>query len=458
MQRFVLVDHSVVSVGGHHLEYADHVLSTAADMGYEPILVSNRAATDVGGAGFRLHPIYRHGVWGFIAFPKLYGALKALERTFGRRGGARDALAATHDNNTTAGIWTNVKSSIMHFYDKRRRVTFAQDTVRLLDRLGVRTGDVFFLPTLGSVELHALLDVFSQRADAKHAQWHLLFRRDISVDSRSAAETRRMCQALARVRTTFADWPIHFYTDTEELSAAYAALDQVPFQTLPIPHTRPKRDSNTGRKNGLRIAYIGDARVEKGFHRLPVIVDALSRRAAGGERLRFVFQANYGTPNREQQVVAAQAALQRWIPDLVELITEPLTSEQYWDMLAASDIVLLPYEPQAYRARSSGIFVEALAVGRPVIVPAGTWMATQLSTIQGGSQSGTEPAQDEIGLIYNDVTEVPELLSHMIAHYATFRRHAEAFAPQWRARHNSLRLISMLSENTAGELQPGSAL
>ncbi|MFQ5412007.1 MAG: hypothetical protein ACE5EC_06905, partial [Phycisphaerae bacterium] len=41
--RFILIDHSIKGFGGHHYEYAVHVLQAARDLGFEPVLVVNRA-------------------------------------------------------------------------------------------------------------------------------------------------------------------------------------------------------------------------------------------------------------------------------------------------------------------------------------------------------------------------------------------------------------------------------
>ena len=46
-------------------------------------------------------------------------------------------------------------------------------------------------------------------------------------------------------------------------------------------------------------------------------------------------------------------------------------------MIAAADFLLIPYDPGAYRWKTSGIFWEALLKGRPgtvIAVTKGTWM------------------------------------------------------------------------------------
>ena len=48
--------------------------------------------------------------------------------------------------------------------------------------------------------------------------------------------------------------------------------------------------------------------------------------------------------------------------------------EQYYRVLDFCDVVLLPYDPSMYRFRGSGLFAEAVAHAKPVIVSGGTAM------------------------------------------------------------------------------------
>ena len=51
MSKFVLIDHSLKQIGGHHYEYAIHILTAAHEAGYEPVLaVYRHIARRLGGA------------------------------------------------------------------------------------------------------------------------------------------------------------------------------------------------------------------------------------------------------------------------------------------------------------------------------------------------------------------------------------------------------------------------
>jgi hypothetical protein len=62
----------------------------------------------------------------------------------------------------------------------------------------------------------------------------------------------------------------------------------------------------------------------------------------------------------------------------VRLIDDVLTREEYTQWMLASDVILLPYDPKAYRSGTSGIFVEAIIAGKLPVVCDGGWPAYEL--------------------------------------------------------------------------------
>ena len=63
----------------------------------------------------------------------------------------------------------------------------------------------------------------------------------------------------------------------------------------------------------------------------------------------------------------------------VSLVDHPLSEEAYLQLLRDADVLLLPYRPETYKERTSGVFCEALSAGKPVIVSEGSLMARQVS-------------------------------------------------------------------------------
>ncbi|MGH7139069.1 MAG: hypothetical protein ACREHD_25260, partial [Pirellulales bacterium] len=115
-----------------------------------------------------------------------------------------------------------------------------------------------------------------------------------------------------------------------------------------------------------------------GYHWLPHLAgDAFAAQLP----VRFTFQSNFNVPRGEPASVVARAQLEAVAAECrVDLIKHPLASAQYRRLVLDGDVIVVPYDRDNYYARSSGIFAEALVAGKPVLVPAGTWMATELNS------------------------------------------------------------------------------
>jgi glycosyltransferase involved in cell wall biosynthesis len=130
----------------------------------------------------------------------------------------------------------------------------------------------------------------------------------------------------------------------------------------------------------VSFGYFGEAREEKGFHLLPDIIEEVVG-AHGAGRVRFSIQVTAAPGNDTEAVRTARARLERIAKTWQESGTLRLYAETFRDMnayyaaLAGCDALLLPYDAGYYQFRGSGVALEALALGIPIIVPAGTDMA-----------------------------------------------------------------------------------
>lgn len=262
--------------------------------------------------------------------------------------------------------------------------SFQHDTIRLLDELRPGAGDIVFIPTLSAIDLMGLSEALKQRAPGP--SWHLLFRRDIypgrEVDYvQHEWRVEGLRQSLAVSQAKMQGHDVRFYTDTEELTRQYNRLDVGVFRTVPIPHTHAAAPKPL--RLPLRVIYVGDARREKGYHAIPRLVEDLWTDYVATGQISFHLQSNFNIPQGEPEAVIARQQLEQFaarMPGAVELFTKPLTSAQYKDLVLSGDINLLLYDPANYYARSSGILVESLSAGIPVIAPAGSWLSRQFET------------------------------------------------------------------------------
>jgi glycosyltransferase involved in cell wall biosynthesis len=133
------------------------------------------------------------------------------------------------------------------------------------------------------------------------------------------------------------------------------------------------------RRGTVVFGYFGEARREKGFDLLPEILENLIV-IYGAERVKFAIQVSAAPDNDTEEVRAARGRLERLAEmhkadDAICLYQEFPDMRGYYAALGGCDAVLLPYDVAAYQARGSGVALEGLALGIPIVVAAGTDMA-----------------------------------------------------------------------------------
>ena len=252
--------------------------------------------------------------------------------------------------------------------------------------------DHVLVHTFSVPELDSLIEI--ARAHEGLPLIHIVLRRDAEEASVAEGPNGGIRGSFARIAASrFAAATLRLYADTDALAQQYGALARgLPVGVMPIPHCLPPDvPADTARPDGpLRIVYLGDARGEKGFHLLPGVVEVLAGGYLETGRARFVLQANISVAGDDGSLAAARQTLGGYAKEQVELLTEQLDMPAFHALVRSADIVLLPYDRQAYLRRSSGILIQALAAGRVVVVPAGTWMADQVdeaaSALFGGAQ------------------------------------------------------------------------
>jgi hypothetical protein len=357
MKKFVLIDHSLKDLGGHYYTYASCVLPAAAGAGLQPILAMHRDFRDFDSLppDWQRHAVFRQ---------KSYS-----QPTLGE----------------TSGWWSRL---LQQWRTQRRRghaQRFAADCAALFAQVALSEGDHVFMATASGVDLEGLA-TFLQAAPAayRRVHWHLQFHLGIFegrdpdyAGQRASRELMRdiFLNALRRI----AGYPVHFYCTTRELTAQYQFLDVAPFQTLPYPvhplfllPTAAKASSDS-----VRIACLGHSRREKGFRELPIVVRQLWSDYLSKGRAQLVMQTERRDVRRELDSTIAALGAHSATPPVI-YAPFPLELERYAELVRSSDIGMLLYDSTRYYARCSGVLLEMLSAGVPVIVPGGCWLSEQI--------------------------------------------------------------------------------
>jgi len=139
-------------------------------------------------------------------------------------------------------------------------------------------------------------------------------------------------------------------------------------------------------KKPIVIAWLGEARVEKGADILPEIIERVVAGTKVSE-VRFLVQ---GSGKRSRKAIALDAQLARF-GDVVVRLPFELDPSAYASALSRSHILLLPYDPLCYPAtRGSGMAVEGLLTAKPLVATRGTFAATLINCGNGVIGSNVE--------------------------------------------------------------------
>lgn len=232
------------------------------------------------------------------------------------------------------------------------------------------------------------------------------------------------------------------YTDSERLSAQYRALSGRPVRTLPIPV--PAALSLNERQGGpvsdITLAFLGSPRVDKGFDELPDLIGRLPGRI-GNRRVKALVQVARSNPDqRVRTAIRRLQSLGNRAPE-VELLDSPAPREIYYQWFARATMVVLPYLARKYEASTSGILVEAILSGVPVVVRGNSWMSDQV----------TEAWQRDalkIGEIFLGSDQVPACIERVARDANRYRADTMEYRKIFRGFHSPEMLVRIL----AGEM------
>ncbi|MDD3370307.1 MAG: glycosyltransferase, partial [Alphaproteobacteria bacterium] len=185
----------------------------------------------------------------------------------------------------------------------------------------------------------------------------------------------------------------------------------------------------------INIVYSGDARLEKGYQYLSDIVSGLWKPYVANGRVRFSFQSNFNVPGGEPGIADTRNQLSSYGEDKGRLFCNPMSDGDYYRNIGSADLVLIPYDRVSYGARSSGVLAEALAAGKPVVVPSGTWMADQID----GS----------CGRVFDSPEDFCAAVRDAVDHFDELAEGAQKKKDEWRKKHNPEELVAHLWRNQA---------
>ena len=199
--------------------------------------------------------------------------------------------------------------------------------------------------------------------------------------------------------------------------------------TLPVPIVLPEEEFVPAHPARMDVSFLGAPRVEKGFCELPSLVARLPR-VAGGRTIRAAIQVTRAS--RDPRVRATIAELRRLKESLpsghLELLESPAPLSVYYEWVRTAGVIALPYISEKYNASTSGVFIEAISLGVPVLAPANSWMSDVISETE-------RKHHLRIGETFTGLDELPDLVARMAERIAEYRISVQRFSRTWRQIH-----------------------
>lgn len=385
MSKFILIDQSLRSVGGHPCDYALHVLRAVEQQGYTPVLVTHQdfRRQDCVPRHWAVLPCFRHSSYSRYALCSSGSGLPPVGLEAAEEYGKSAASAGKRS------IW----NASYHWHRWRRQTQlrrFGLACEQVFAQHPLEQGDQVFFATASEFDLLGLSKFLQRHPAASNARWHLQFHFGIYEGRPSEYEQQQ----------TRADWvrsyfqaalgnaagiDLRFYNTSTELAQQYNKLGVVEFIELPYPINPATQPSENRRDEiasaPLRVTCGGGFRAEKGHQSLAQALSEVWESCFASGRMQLQIQAKRSKWRKLQfpHPAGEQSSADPTENPAVKLIPHPLEMEDYVQLIRESDIGLLMYDSRRYYARRAGVLCEFLCAGVPVIVPAGCWLSEQIA-------------------------------------------------------------------------------
>ena len=269
---------------------------------------------------------------------------------------------------------------------------FAQDCERFFRSTLLSDSDHAFFTTVSELELMGLAAYLATQPRTLQVQWHLQFHFNLFDgrtpeydDQLDVARVVQSCFDAALARIPY--HAVHFYTTSETLGDQYNRLGVGDFQVLPYPVSpafggATNTEESVPAKFPLRITCAGGIRREKGqSDYLQPLIDKIWEPFLGSGKAKIVVQRPASTRLKKQKLelrVPPSPPSSNIQKSPIEYRAHPLSDDEYVAFIKSADCGLLFYDSRVYFSRRAGVMGEMLTCGKPVIVPAGCWLAEQI--------------------------------------------------------------------------------
>ncbi len=232
---------------------------------------------------------------------------------------------------------------------------------KIFTRLGVTATDRIVVHTGSNIVLVSLLAALNLLPENSRPELHFRILRPEKIDKVSLAAHRQLATLVDGGKAFLYSETRAFATELSRFGHDGSRVDQ--FEVPAISAARAPADPPV---DEVRVAVLGTLRAEKGYHRLPSIVQchrALTRDSPAPQ-IKYLIHApvvkNKRLAGRMMQALKNMNVLM----DTKLEVEDPDVHARF---LTDCHMVLLPYDPGPYTNRGSSLACDAIANARPIV-------------------------------------------------------------------------------------------
>ncbi len=243
---------------------------------------------------------------------------------------------------------------------------------------------------------------------------------------------KNIAQSLSRAFKEIRNFDnIHIFTTlSDTLRDEFEKLSQMGVYQLPLPYSRRSAKNKPKKDNNKTFGFLGDGRFEKGAL---LVLELIAKDINPNNN--YIFENIYPRGYSETDLNKLNNLKKELsVKTNIKFIDEPLNNKEYKETLSKIDVFLMPYHPNSYDKRVSGIFIEATMADIPVVATNHTWMAKEVNQYKNGVvfdyQSGANGLK--------------KAMQNIISGYDSFQNNAILASQKYNQIHSPENFISML--------------
>jgi hypothetical protein len=391
--RLIVLDPSLDAYSGHHLSLDLKVAQHFHAQGAECLILANKAFPDPAVEGIPIRPFFQHTAYGALDSDRY---ARAYDEFLYFNNGVFEDLATLPPDFLRPGdilfvptVTEKILEGILRWYAALPRIAAQDKALRLVVFLMMPSGLYFDHGAQEPQTIEPLTALFYRLALRKVAEASNPVRL-IGTGREHAREYAELAGAHIPAFALMAD------TSLDRIAARDAL-------TLPA-------DSR------IAVLYAGDCKADKGFSSLPAITEHLC--AAYPD---WTFIIHFNTRAAWGKALEAAEEVRRLAGTHSNCILYEgfLPSGTYQQIIAGADLVLIPYDREHYRAKSSGILWEALNAGCVVLCPVDCWLEKELAAWHGAGKAYHGADVRQIAAAFADLLQDFEAEQRIAAKAAT---------------------------------------